>query len=377
MAPYFEDVERASSVETVPVAMRSRSTALFGIGAARLGHPLSPLRRNTRGCHGCGRCNFGCPEGAKQSVDLTYLRRAERAGAWIFSDVRVERILTQGARAVGVTGFLRNGPNRKAGGRLTLHARRVVVAAGAYCTPLLLERTGLGSASGQLGRNLTLHPGFRMMARFDEPVLGWKGALQAAFSHAYERERVNLVGLFVPPGVLAATLSGIADSHRAELVPHLAVFGGMVHDDPGGRVHHLLGRRAISYRMSARDSVATSRALSLLAETFFAAGAREVQAPILGLGLMDADRFRALDLDRIPRRNLECTSQHPLGTCRMGATAEHSVVDPDGQSWELEELFVADGSIVPTSLGVNPQETIMAMATRIAWKLRERPLPRR
>jgi hypothetical protein len=214
-----------------------------------------------------------------------------------------------------------------------------------------------------------------MMARFDEPVLGWKGALQAAFSHAYERERINLVGLFVPPGVLAATLSGIADSHRADLVPHLAVFGGMVHDDPGGRVHHVLGRRVVSYRMSRADSTATTRVLSLLAETFFAAGAREVQAPILGLGLLDADRFRALDLDRIPRRSLECTSQHPLGTCRMGATAEHSVVDPDGQTWELEDLFVADGSVVPTSLGVNPQETIMAMATRIAWKLRERPLP--
>jgi choline dehydrogenase-like flavoprotein len=58
----------------------------------------------------------------------------------------------------------------------------------------------------------------------------------------------------------------------------------------------------------------------------------------------------------------------------MGVSGEHAVVGPDGESFELDELFVADGSIAPTSLGVNPQETIMAMATRIAWKLRDRPL---
>jgi choline dehydrogenase-like flavoprotein len=147
----------------------------------------------------------------------------------------------------------------------------------------------------------------------------------------------------------------------------------MIHDDAGGRVSHVLGQRVITYRMSRRDSAAVSRVLSLTAETFFAAGAKEVFLPVFGLGPYDADRFRALDLDGLPRRRLECSSQHPLGTARMGTSPEHAVVDPDGRCWELDELFVADGSVMPTSLGVNPQETIMAMATRIAWKLRERP----
>jgi choline dehydrogenase-like flavoprotein len=146
----------------------------------------------------------------------------------------------------------------------------------------------------------------------------------------------------------------------------------MIHDDPGGRVHHALGQRVMTYRMSRRDSRTVSRVLSLTAETFFAAGAREVFLPVLGLAPCDPDRFRALDLDRLPRRRLECSSQHPLGTARMGVSAERAVVDPDGRCWELGGLYVADGSVMPTSLGVNPQETIMAMATRIAWKLRDR-----
>jgi choline dehydrogenase-like flavoprotein len=373
MAPYFEDVERAVHVEEVPVAMRSRSTAAFARGAEKLGHPLKPMRRNTRNCRGCGRCNFGCPEDAKMSVDRTYLRRALAAGARVFSDLDVERVTTKGARAAGVVGRIRNGRDRSAGNRFEIHARRVVLAAGAYCTPLLLERTGVGRQSGQLGRNLTLHPSFRMMARFDERIEGWKGALQSAYSDAYDHERINMNSLFVPPGVLSGTMPGIGDDQaaRAQLIPHLAVFGGMVHDDAGGRVQHVLGQRLMTYRMSRRDSAAVSRVLTLTAETFFAAGAREVYLPVLGFAPCDADRFRSLDLDRLPRRMLECSSQHPLGTARMGVSPEHAVVDPDGASWELPGLYVADGSVVPTSLGVNPQETIMAMATRIAWKLRE------
>lgn len=372
MEPYFEDVERAVHVEEVPVELRSRSTARFALGAERLGHPLSPMRRNTRDCKGCGRCNFGCPEDAKLSVDRTYLRRAVAAGARILADARVERVVTTGARAAGVAGHFRRTSRPKAP-RFVVHAKRVVLAAGAYCTPLLLLRSGVGRQSGQVGQNLTLHPSFRMMARFEERIEGWKGALQSAYCRSFEHERIHLNGLFVPPGVLAGTISGVGDVHaeRAALVPHLAVFGGMIHDEPGGRVHHLFGHRLITYRLSPADDAAVSRTLSLLGETFLAAGARELYLPILGHGPCSADAFRAIDFRRVPRRKLECSSQHPLGTARMGVSPEHAVVGPDGQCWELANLFVADGSVMPTSLGVNPQETIMAMATRIAFGLRE------
>ena len=56
----------------------------------------------------------------------------------------------------------------------------------------------------------------------------------------------------------------------------------------------------------------------------------------------------------------------------MGSTAEHSVVDGDGRVWGVDGLYVADGSVLPTSLGVNPQLAIMSVATRVAWRMRER-----
>ena len=377
MEPYFRSVEEAIHVEDVPVAMRSRSTALFAEGASKLGFEMKSMRRNTKGCNGCGRCNFGCPHGAKMSVDVSYLPRAIAAGARVYSDCLVERILSKGDHAVGVAGALLDGPRARRRGALEVRARRVVIAAGSYHSPLLLQRAGVGRASGQVGRNLTLHPAFRVMARFDDPVRGWKGALQSAWSDHYEHERITMTGLFVPPGVVAATMPGIGVEHtrRAAQIPHIALFGGLIHDDGGGYVRRGIGREPIvTYRMSREDRAAVPVVWRRMAEIFLAAGAREIFLPILGEHGIGADRLRTMDLDHIPPTRIECASQHPLGTCRMGASPEHSVVNPDGEAWDLRELWVADGSVLPTSLGVNPQLSIMSMATRIAWKMRERRL---
>jgi choline dehydrogenase-like flavoprotein len=373
--PYFTEVERAIHVEEVPEPMRSLSTRRFVEGAEKLGLTMEPLRRNTRDCNGCGRCNFGCPHGAKMSVDMNYLPRAVAAGATIWSDCLVESLRIENGRATGVTGRIlgRDGLFSRPR-RLQISARRVVLAAGSYHTPLLLQRAGVGRSSDQVGRNMTLHPSFRMFARFDERIEGWKGALQSAYSRSLEKEGITLVSLFIPAGVIAATMTGFGPEHvrRAADVPHIAVFGGLVHDEGGGTVRRGPGREPlVTYRMARADRAKIPRVIRVMSEIFFAAGAREVFPPILGQPGVTPDELRRLDLDHIPAMRLECSSQHPLGSCRMGVRASESVVDPRGQAWDVENLYVADGSIVPTSLGVNPQLTIMAMATRIAHGLRE------
>ena len=374
LAPYFDEVERAISVEEVPESMRSLSTRRFAEGAQKIGLTIEPLRRNTRGCNGCGRCNFGCPHGAKLSVDMTYLPRAVAAGATIFSDCLVDQIVVESGRAVGVKGRIleRDGGFLSRQGQISVRARRVVVAAGAYHTPLLLERSGVGRRSGQVGRNMTLHPAFRMFARFDERIDGWKGALQSAYTRTLEAEGITMMGLFVPPGVLAATMPGFGEEHArgAKHIPHLAVFGGLIHDEGGGTVRRGPGREPlVTYRMAAADKAKIPRIIRTMAEAFFAAGAREVFPPILGQKGVTADELRAMDLEGVPAMRLECSSQHPLGSARMGVDPKSSVVDPDGKAWDLGGLYVVDGSVVPTSLGVNPQLTIMTIATRMARRM--------
>lgn len=364
-------VEKAIHVETVPEDMRSRSTELFAEGARARGVELAPIRRNTRGCEGSGRCNFGCPNRAKMSVDLSYLPRAVEAGAQVWSHALVERVVMKGRRAVGVRGRLLDGPEGRPGSRLTVHAPRVVIAAGAWHTPILLRRSGIGHPRF-VGEGMTLHPGFRVLGRFDEKVRGWQGALQSAYTDAYEREGITLMSLFVPTGVLGATMPGIGPAHmeKSAQIDHLAMFGGIIHDKGGGSVYRGFGREPfVTYRMAPEDRALIPRVLTLMAEVFFDAGAREVFLPVLGLRGLDADAFRSLDLSRVPGRRYECASQHPLGSARMGCSPLNSVVDPDGKVWDLDNVWVADGSVLPTSLGVNPQLSIMTVATRIAWRM--------
>lgn len=377
MEPVFREVEENLHVETVPEPMRSGSTRIYAQGAAKHGHPLKPTRRNTKNCDGCGRCNFGCPHGRKMSVDLTYLPRALRAGARIYADALVEKIDIRNGRAVGVVGRVLNGPRGRRGGKLKVRARRVILAAGAWHSPIVLKRSGVGRDSGQVGRNLTLHPSFRVMARFQQPINGWIGALQSAYSDAFEDQGFTLMSLFTPPGVVAATMPGIGEDHarNARDLPYTAIFGGMVHDLGGGTIRRAIGREPfVSYRLAPRDRRAADKMLRTIALDFFAAGATDVILPILGEQPFSADRFRSFPLEHVPGRRFECGSQHPLGTCRMGVRPGSSVVDPNGECWEVKDLFVVDGSVLPTSLGVNPQVSVMAMATRLGWKLRERPL---
>ncbi len=376
LEPYYQEIERICNIEEVPVSMRSKSTTLWGLGAAKMGANLVSNKRNTKGCDGCSQCNFGCPKGAKQSVDLNFLPRAIAAGAEILSDCEVTRVLTKGGRAVGVEGKVKGPDGRRS--RVKVHARRVVLAAGGAHTPLLMLKSGIGRRSKQVGRNLTLHPGFRMMARFDDVVDGWKGAMQSAHSTTWEDERITLISVYVPPAVVVSALAGFGPEfmERADNLRHFAMFGGMIHDEGGGRIRRGPGREPLmTYRMSKEDRAAVPNIIRRLGEAYLQAGARELYLPILGHAPVSPDEFRTMDLTKVPARRLECTSQHPLGSCRMGDEPSNSAIDGNGKAWDLDQLYVIDGSIVPTSLGVNPQQTIMTLALRQARRMLDQPLP--
>lgn len=370
----YESVEEESHVETVPVEMQSKSTVLFAEGAKRRGFSLKPMKRNTRGCRGSSRCNFGCPHRAKMSVDITYLEKARRLGTQVVSDCRIEKLEIRDGRVVGARGRLLRADGKK-GGKVRLHARKVIVAGSALSTPLLLQKSGVGRWSTAVGRHLSLHPGARVTALFDQDVSAWKGALQSAYSDAFEQEGITLNSVFAPINVLAATLpgSGAELAHYTSQMRNLAAFGAMVHDAGGGRIRRLPGNDAlITYRMAPRDKAKLFKGIRILAETFFLAGAREVLLPVFGSKpLRSMDELAFLD-DGFPARRIECMTFHPLGSARMGKDPSTSVVNPQGEAHDVRDLYVLDGSVFPTSIGVNSQLPIMTLATQLAWGIRDR-----
>lgn len=366
LEPCFEQVERDVNVTEVPPELAGRNAEVVRRGAAALGVSAGYLRRNVRGCVGSGVCAYGCPAGAKQHTAAAYVPRAWAAGATTYTRVRARRLLVERDRATGVEA------TTAGGGRLRVRAPLVIVAAGALHTPPLLARNGIGGgARGPLGRNLSIHPATAARARFDEEIVQWDGVPQSFYVDELAGEGIMLEGIAGPPDYLAMSMPRTGPAHRELMLDarRLAQFGVMVSDTGRGRVHGLLGRPLVRYDLHPDDAAAFRRGLELLARIWFAAGAREVVVPVAGVPALTGGDTRPLRDARVRPSDLTLMGFHPLGTARAGADPGRSVVDADLRVHGIRGLHVCDGSVVPSSLGVNPQITIMALSIRLARRL--------
>jgi choline dehydrogenase-like flavoprotein len=362
--PHFARVEQALSIAEVTPELAGNNAAVARRGAEALGWSHGYLRRNARGCVGSGVCAFGCPTSAKQHVGITYVPRAEAAGARILTEADVRRIVVERGVARGVEARLR-GPDGPA--RLDVRASHVILAAGTIHTPLLLARSHLGRGSGELGRNLALHPATGAYALMDEVVDMARGVPQSFYIDEFADEGLMFEGVAGPPSYVALSLPLTGRRHAEAMAnyPRLAMFGLMVSDSSRGSVRALAGRPLIRYDLDDADVGRFRAGLARLEELFLAAGAREVYLPLP----------RGVRPEQARRRDLKPMAFHPLGTARADARSERGVVDGDLRLHGVEGVHVADGSVVPTALGVNPQLTIMALATRLAFALLERAHP--
>ena len=159
-----------------------------------------------------------------------------------------------------------------------------------------------------------------------------------------------------------------------EKFSHIACFGFLVTDESRGRViRKPNGEPLILYSLGNADLKKIIQGTVLLCRMFFEAGAKRVYLPIHNLPVLDSiDEVSELYAEKIKPADLELLAFHPLGTCRMGANPKNSVIDSNCKLHDMENLFVVDGSIFPSSLGVNPQVTIMAISHRTAEFIRKK-----
>ena len=384
MRPYFERVENELNVRPVPDETYGNNSRLLERGAAALGFAGARIPRNEKGCIGTGVCVFGCPQDAKQAMHVSYVPKAVSAGATLYTRCRADRILSSSGTAFGVLGAFVDANDRDTGRQLRVLADRIVVCAGALLTPALLERSGVTDASGWRGRNLHIHPATRVSALFEQQVRGWEEVPQAYNIHEFTGEGIFIQGQFVPPSMEAAVLPGIGAAHKSLMsrYPHLASCGALISDVSPGRVRARRGGGSprsgwphsgwplVTYRMVPEDVSKLTRAISLTAQIFFAAGAQAVFSGIAPRAVLrSAAEARALLSERFKSTDFEMMAFHPQGTCRMGEDPTHAVTDSYGVHHGMRNLVVADASLFPSSSRVNPQVTIMALATRAAARL--------
>lgn len=364
----YARVERFLSVNQQDPGSTGRDQLLLREGAERLGWRVIDNTRAQVHCAGCNVCTWGCPTGAKQSTLVSYLPRAVAFGATIWAGCRVDRVLFRGKQAVGVRGHLRVPSGDRT---FEVRARRVVVCCGAMETPALLLRSGVRPPSGLVGHGLVVHPGGHATGVFDEPVDGWQGAHQSHQVREFEAEGIVLAAVNLPPSLVARSLPvrGAALADAMQDYNRIVTAGSLVEDSGTGRVRAVgrAGRPLATYRVTDRDAQQVVRSLSLLSQALFAAGARTVHVGIEGVPpLTSPGQADSLLSAPIRPTRLVLSTVHLMGTAGMGADPSQSVCGGTGAVHDTVGLHVADASLFPGPVGLNPMLTIMALATRVS-----------
>ena len=370
MAPHFERVERVMGVAAAQEAYLGGVARIIRRGCERMGiEGHGPLLRNAPECDGQGVCCFGCPTDAKRGANVTYVPMALQRGALLLSGFKVTQIEMEGGRIAGVVAQGAPGADGRRQ-RARLRAPAVVLACGTIQTPALLLRMGLANGSGQLGRNLSIHPAASAVAEFEEVIHAWDSIPQGYAIEAFHDEGMLFEGAFVPLDVLAGLFPfhGRPYVELMERYNHLAAFGFLVKDTSRGRV--LLGpggKELVLYHLNKQDRLKLQKGLEILARIYFAAGARKVVPGVRNFDILtEPAQLEGFRNARLKASDFELSAYHPLGTARMGADPHRSVVGPTHECHDHPGLYIVDGSCIPSSLGVNPMLTIMAMATRAA-----------
>ena len=382
LEPYYDQVERTLGVSgptpypwgpprtpyplpplplNGPAQLMARGAAAVGIATtpapnAALSRPYHVDGIGWRGpCINRGFCQAGCSVGAKGSMDVTYIPLAVHHGAEVRPD----------SRAVAL--------ERSADGRVTAvvyrvgeelrrqRCRSVFLCAGAIESPRLLLHWGIANGSGQVGRNLMAHVGPQLWGEFAEEVRPNKGIpaglvsedthrpAGADFAGGYLLQSIGVMPVTYASQLARVGVWGEALVRRVRAYNHVAGINilGECLPCPGNTValadeidDHGIPIPLVTFSNGDNERAMARHAMTLMRSVWDAAGAR--------------------NLWEMPR------SAHVGGTCRMGDDPTASVVDRDGRAHDIPNLYVADNSIFPSALGVNPALTIMALSLRIA-----------
>lgn len=356
-----DEVETRLNIRPTPPGIAGRNNELLAQGAQNLGLEHRPISRNVRGCEGRGQCLEGCPAGRKLSMDRSYLEAASVLGARVLPETTVLAVEHDGRRARGIIARTRGGHP------LRIRAKVVILAASAVQTPVLLLRSGL--VRPPTGFGFQAHPGVSVSGFFEAPVEVWRGATQGHEVIGLVHEGIKIEALGFDRAIASTRLLGVGqrlEEAMAQLA-HYAFFGAAIRARARGRVSvGLRGKPRVEYSLLEEDLSKMRRAVSVLGQLMLAAGAERVFPGVHGFAAEVRHPVAMQAIERTGRlspRAYQSVITHMFGTARMGSVRESAVVRPDFRHHDLDRLYVADSSVFPSNTGVNPQTSILALAT--------------
>jgi choline dehydrogenase-like flavoprotein len=371
LEPHFEAIEKLLSIAPWPESLSNANNRKLFTGARKLGWQVEPTRRNVAGCVSSGYCGMGCPVDAKQAMHLTTIPAALKAGMTLIAECPVLRLEKEGARVSAVVARAQAvGDAEPKGQMIRVEAELVVVSAGALNGPALLLRSQI-NPGGKVGKRTFLHPVVAMIGRYAEPVHAFYGPPQSVASHQFIKPQPGGYGMFIESApvhpMLAASVLPASGLEIADLLADLAHMGALIalhvdgFEDEGGSVSlRPGGLPKLDYPVSRGLAAAMKLSHKRLAELSLAAGAEWVASlhpeQMILRNKADLKRLDGLEYGAFAHTIF---SAHQMGGCAMG---HRGVVDEHFALRGMDNLYVVDGSLFPTSLGVNPSQSIYGLA---------------
>ncbi len=382
LAARAQKYKAQNNVHLLEPALLNDNNRLFVEGCAASGLHAEQFPLNLRGCRGSSLCNLGCPNAAKLGTHRVQLPAAERNGVEVVTRADVRRIGEDRALTVLVSPKQpgdKGLPSAWSAGEHTVRARMVVLAGSAIGSPALLLRSGFGARLPRLGHGFTCHPAHILVGEHERPITNDVGHPKSFFVDRAVEDGYVLETCMYFPFTTAKNLTGFGAPHSALMraFPRLQMILVLACDKavPQNRVTvDAGGNPVVHYTFTAETIEAMVRATRAAARIFFGAGALRVHAPSADPPLIERrDAARVDELVSashfLPGR-VSVSAAHLMGGCGMGRTARDSVTDTWGRVHGVPWLYVADASLFPDSLEINPYLTVMAVADRVAEGVR-------
>ena len=341
-----------------------KGSSLFQKGCQKLGHQVAWFDVNLGDCSGCGYCTSGCFQGHKASTDRSYVPGALKKGAMLFANTKAVAIDHERGHAHSVLCKTTDGRD------VRIRAKKIVVAGGAVHSSLLLLASGIEK---NVGTRVSFNVGSWVYGEFRDPVDSFDGVQMCAY---HPDQKFFIETMAMPPGVFAASMPAWFENHYNNMLRYryFAIAGAMVPTKPVGRVrlHRVLGNLVspLDFELPLEDLRTLRAAVQMTCKVWLAAGAvRAIPATAAGVEFVDGNQLGQLEEAVVEAEDLSFGSAHPQGGNPMSDDPALGAVTTDFLVYGFDNLYVADASIFPTALGVNPQLTIMAMADIAAQRI--------
>jgi choline dehydrogenase-like flavoprotein len=386
MAPYFAYMEERLNIAPWAQAP-NENNAMLQRACEKLGYEWATIHRNVRGCLNLGFCGLGCPVDAKQSMLVTTIPAALDNKAKLIHRARVVRLLRKGDAVIGVEAEALT-PNVRAttGQKITVRATRTILSGGAMNTPAILLRSDAPDPHARIGARTFLHPTTLTMAIYPKTIDPYYGAPQSIYSDHFQWQTVDTgpagFKLEVPPlqpafalAFYAAAGEQIADAadHLGQTQCMIALLRDGFHEESqGGRVElGDFGQPVLDYPIDGFLLEGVRRAWDVMIEMQFATGctsARPAHKQARHYTSWKEAKAALAELEIVPHK-VTVGSAHVMGGAAMSDDPRRGVTDCNGKFHHLDNLYVMDGSLFPTSIGANPQLSIYGLVYKLSSKL--------